>query len=364
MRYNVADAATWAYRTGFDHILSRMDEERVHVYAINGLKQLQRSDRLRNQVSHTFTYEDDRLAQDVFDLHFDNPVGLAAGFDKNASVPEAMAALGFGHVEVGGVTPRAQDGNPQPRMFRYEDDNALVNRNGFNNVGAAVIGERLAGYDVDVPVGVNLGEENEYNHADARAYLAAAPETVRILEDTGANPDYYVANVSCPNASDEDLQDADTLSSILDALDDAVPGDRALLVKIGPTLSENEIRYVTDVALDYDVDGIIATNTQPTDGETYAEGGLSGEPIKDRATETVATVYEQVGEDIPVIGVGGVATAEDTYDKITAGASLVQLYTGLVYEGPAVANNINEGLVDLLEEEGYSHVSEAVGADH
>jgi len=304
---------------------------------------------------------DDRLRVEAFDNEFPNPVGVAAGFDKNAQIPRALAALGFGHVEVGGVTAKRQPGNPRPRMFRLKEDEAIVNRMGFNNHGADVIGRRLHEEPLpDVPVGVNIGKSKDAPLEDAAADYRYTYERV-----AGAG-DYFVVNVSSPNTPGlRDLQHRDNLAVIFEALQDA--GASPLLVKFSPDLSRDAIADGVALAEELGLDGIIATNTTTERPDSLLSpnaaesGGLSGKPLEDTATDLVAFVAERT--DLPVVGVGGVFTAEDAYEKIRAGASVVQLYTGLVYRGPTIARDINRGLLDLLERDGFDSVADAVGAD-
>jgi dihydroorotate dehydrogenase len=308
-----------------------------------------------------FAVDDDRLAVEAFGQSFPNPVGVAAGFDKNAEVPRALSGLGFGHVEVGAVTAERQPGNDRPRLFRLPDDEALVNRMGFNNEGADTVGKRLDEEPLpDVPVGVNVGKSKT-------TPLEEAPEDYRYtFERVGEAADYVVVNVSSPNTPGlRELQGRESLAAILEALQDA--GADRLLVKLSPDLHLDAVADAVELANELGLDGVVATNTttdrpdslrHPNAAET---GGLSGAPVRERATEQVRFVAERT--DLPVVGVGGVATAEDAYEKIRAGASVVQLYTALVYRGPSVARHINEGLLDLLERDGFGSVEDAVGAD-
>ncbi|NEU59124.1 quinone-dependent dihydroorotate dehydrogenase [Halorussus sp. MSC15.2] len=316
------------------------------------------TDVLRNR----YFVDDDRLRTDAFGQQFSNPVGVAAGFDKNAQVPSLLASLGFGHVEVGGVTAEAQSGNPRPRMFRLREDEGIVNRMGLNNHGADAVGERLAGTaaDASVPVGVNLAKTEHVTTADA-------PEDYRYTyERVAEGGDFFVVNVSCPNSEGfRDLQNRDSMEAILTTLQDA--GASPLLVKLSPDLPDPAVEDALDLVNELGLDGVIATNTTTDRPDTLRShnraegGGLSGKPIEPRATEMARFVAERV--DVPVVGVGGVFTAEDAYRKIRAGAHVVQLYTGLVYRGPGIARDINEGLLDLLERDGFDSVEDAVGAD-
>jgi len=340
-------------------LLFRLPAETAHG-AVHSLLELVEDTPAERPLRRRYAVEDPRLETAAFGLDFPNPVGVAAGFDKNARAPGALAALGFGHVEVGGVTAEPQAGNPRPRLFRLPEDRALVNRMGFNNDGADAVGRRLREASVDVPLGVNIGKSKSTPLADAADDYRYSYERVA---DGG---DYFVVNVSSPNTPGlRTLQDREPLERILGALKNA--GAAPLLVKLSPDLAEPAVEEVVGVAESLSLDGIIAVNTtteraDSLTGHNRAEtGGLSGAPIEERATRTVRFVAGRT--DLPVVGVGGVSGPAGAYAKIRAGASLVQLYTGLVYEGPALARAINTGLLELLERDGFDSVSEAVGAD-
>ena len=305
--------------------------------------------------------DDPRLAVECFGRSFPTPVGVAAGFDKNARIPGVLASLGFGHVEVGGITARPQTGNPRPRLFRLTADDALVNRMGFNNEGADRVAERLNDRPAPpVPLGVNLGKSKGVP-------ASHAPADYRYTYERFAEAgDFFVVNVSSPNTPGlRDLQQRDHLERIVETLQDA--GAAPLLIKLSPDLAEAAIDEVIEVIDGRDLDGIVATNTsvdrppELADPQCAEVGGLSGRPIEPRSTAVVRYVAERT--DVPVVGVGGVFSATDAYRKIRAGASLVQLYTGLVYRGPGIAREINRGLLDRLERDGFDSVVDAVGAD-
>jgi dihydroorotate dehydrogenase len=340
-------------------ILFRLPAETAHGLVHRGLE-LAQGTPVTAALDRRYRVDDDRLAVDAFDRHFPNPVGVAAGFDKNAEIPSALAALGFGFVEVGGVTAVPQEGNPRPRMFRLREDEAIVNRMGLNNDGAEVIGRRLAATDAPVPVGVNIAKSEHVEEAEA-------PDDYRTTyEHVAAGGDFFVVNVSCPNSQGfEELQNEESITAILSALQDA--GASPLLVKLSPDLPEPAAADALSVVDDLDLDGVVATNTSTErpaslrSPKAAEEGGLSGKPIASTATGMVRFAAERV--DVPIVGVGGVSTAEGAYRKIRAGASLVQLYTGLVYRGPSIAREINRGLLELLERDGFESVEDVVGVD-
>ena len=341
-------------------LLFSLPPETAHSLVSRGLEAVQNTP-VESLLRDTYTVEDDRLRVEAFDQQFPTPVGVAAGFDKNARIPRALAALGFGHVEVGGVTAERQPGNPRPRMFRLAPDRALINRMGFNNEGADAVGARLDESDLpDVPIGVNIGKSKATPLADAPADYRYTYER---CADAG---DYFVVNVSSPNTPGlRSLQNRDALETIIGELQDA--GATPLLVKLSPDLPGPAVEESLAVVDDMDLDGVIVTNTTTERPESLTapqqaeRGGLSGKPIEERATGLVRFVAERT--DVPVVGVGGISDAEGAYRKIRAGASVTQLYTGLVYEGPSLARDINEGLLDLLERDGFDSVEDAVGAD-
>jgi dihydroorotate dehydrogenase len=329
--------------------------------AVSGLLRAAQGTPIESLLAARYVVTDERLAVEAFGESFPNPVGVAAGFDKNGHVPSILASLGFGHVEIGGVTAERQPGNPRPRMFRLTEDRGLINRMGFNNDGADRVGERLGETRLpDVPLGINIGKSKSTPLEDA------AEDYAYTYERTAPAGDFFVVNVSSPNTPGlRELQDREPLERILTSLQNR--GASPLLVKLSPDLSEDAIEEALELAADVGLDGVIATNTTTDRPDSLRgdhreqEGGLSGKPIEARATETVRFVAART--DLPVVGVGGVFTAEDAYRKIRAGATLVQLYTGLVYRGPSVAREINEGLLDLLERDGFDSIGDAVGAD-
>lgn len=341
-----------------------LDAERAHELGMSALKK---------GLALPFYVDDNTFGMkpvEVFGLKFPNPLGLAAGFDKNGLVVDQLASLGFGFVEVGTVTAEPQPGNPKPRMFRLPEDKALINRLGFNNNGASALVERLKQIDRQCIVGINIGKNKDVPNEQAVESYLAAHEAVKGVAD------YIAVNISSPNTPGlRELQDAKYLEDLLRALIQEPPEGgtpsrrRPLLVKIAPDLEERDIEAIVDVCVANKVDGIIATNTtierndlKTSIADDLLQGGLSGRPLARRSTEVISAIYRCSNGKLPIIGVGGVFTAEDAFDKIAAGASLIQAYTGFVYGGPTFAAEVCRGLGRILAERGYKSVSEAVGS--
>lgn len=298
-----------------------------------------------------------------FGLTFPNPIGIAAGFDKNAVAVNQLASLGFGFVEIGTVTLNAQHGNPKPRMFRLREDEALINRLGFNNEGAETVAKRLSTLKRKCVVGVNIGRNKDVPNDEATEnYLAS-------FELLSPHADYVAVNISSPNTPNlRELQRSENLDELLGVLSRAANGSVPLLVKIAPDLNEPDIEAAVDICLKYGIAGVIATNTTisrdglRTDVAEIGAGGLSGNPLRSRATEVIRTIYRYSGGKLPIIGVGGVFKGDDAFEKIAAGASLIQAYTGFIYGGPTFARDVNLRLAKLLKERGFATVDEAVGS--
>jgi dihydroorotate dehydrogenase len=305
------------------------------------------------------------LAQRLWGFDFANPVGLAAGYDKEARVPEAMLQLGFGFVEIGTVTPRPQPGNPKPRLFRLEADRAIINRMGFNSGGLDAVVGRLSKRARTGIVGVNLGRNRDTKDV-AADYAEGVLRTARVA-------DYLVVNVSSPNTPGlRALQGREILATLLQRLvrTREQAGQRVpLLVKIAPDLSPEERRDIAQVALDTGIDGLIVSNTTVArpglvSRHAHEAGGLSGRPLFGPSTALLADMYRLTQGRLPLIGVGGIASAADAYAKIRTGASLVQLYTALVFAGPDLVGQIKSGLAGLLRRDGFGSIAEAVGTAH
>ncbi|HRI04278.1 MAG TPA: quinone-dependent dihydroorotate dehydrogenase [Pyrinomonadaceae bacterium] len=298
-----------------------------------------------------------------FGLKFANPLGLAAGFDKNGIAADQLASLGFGFVEVGTVTYEPQPGNPKPRMFRLPEDQGLINRLGFNNEGAVAVAERLKTINRRCVVGVNIGKNKDVPNEDATENYLKSFDLVYPVAD------YVAVNISSPNTPNlRELQKADNLEELLGALTarNTELGRKPLLVKIAPDLTEAEIEAIVDICLRHEIDGIIATNTTISRTGLRSDidetGGLSGKPLEKRSNDVISTIYRYSKGKLPIIGVGGIFTAEDAFAKIAAGASLIQAYTGFVYGGPTFAGDVTVGLATILKERGFAKLDEAVGS--
>jgi dihydroorotate dehydrogenase len=321
-----------------------------------------------------YVLRDDRLGQTLWGLRFDNPLGLAAGFDKNGVAAGLWSAFGFGFAEMGTVTLHGQPGNPQPRLFRLMEDEAALNRMGFNNDGAEALADRLRSRVTSgwgLPLGINLGKSKVTPLEEAAADYGGS---FKLLKNCG---DYFVVNVSSPNTPGlRSLQSTEQLAPIFEVLNNENTEGKPILVKIAPDLADEDVAAVVDLALQYKLAGIIATNTtirrdglkteRLSNGGLVTEeaGGISGRPVRSRSTEVIGLIYRQTGGRLPIIGVGGIFTAEDAWEKITAGASLLQVYTGWIYQGPGMAKQVMAGLVKNLDAQGLKHISEAVGMAH
>ncbi|HEX2115437.1 MAG TPA: quinone-dependent dihydroorotate dehydrogenase [Alphaproteobacteria bacterium] len=310
--------------------------------------------------------DDSILHQQLWGLRFDNPVGLAAGFDKHAEVPDALLDQGFGFVEIGGVTPRPQPGNPRPRLFRLAEDAAIINRMGFNSEGLDVVRARLAARARRGIVGVNLGKNKE--QTDAAADYAAGAIAF------APHADFLVINVSSPNTPGlRALQSRAALEEVVGRVHAALaalPVRPPLLLKVAPDLTEDDRRDIAEVALTSGLDGLIVSNTTLARPESlrsrhrHEAGGLSGRPLFGPSTALLAEFYRLTGGKLPLVGVGGIASGRDAYRKVRAGASLVQLYTALVFHGPGLVAAIRRDLAAALRADGLRSLGEAVGADH
>lgn len=343
------------YRALIRPLLFRFDSEAVHHTALTfgalpGVAPLCRS---------VYAYEDPRLHVEAFGLRFSNPIGLAAGFDKHCEIVPTLAALGFGHIEVGSITAQAQGGNPCPRIFRFPADGALINRMGFPSAGVDALVPRLreVSRTVDSVLGVNIGKTKIVPIDMALTDYLATFSRVKEYAD------YFVLNVSSPNTPElRKLQEKDRLTALLRGIQAENTGGKPLLVKIAPDLTWSEIDDILQCCSDAAVSGIIATNTtfarEGLSAPTNEQGGLSGTPLHARAVEVVRYIATRTEGRLPIVGVGGIFSAHDVIDFLCAGASLVQLYTALIYRGPGVVAEIKSGLSRYLAREGLKSIAE------
>ncbi|MEU0040322.1 quinone-dependent dihydroorotate dehydrogenase [Streptomyces sp. NPDC006333] len=362
------------YKIFFNLVFRRMDPERAHHLAFRWIRLAARIPVLRTFVAAALAPRFEELRTEAFGLRMHGPFGLAAGFDKNAVAIDGMSMLGFDHVEIGTVTGEPQPGNPRKRLFRLVPDRALINRMGFNNEGSAAVSERLAARTpvFRTVVGVNIGKTKAVPEAEA------VGDYVKSAERLARHADYLVVNVSSPNTPGlRDLQATEALrpllSAVREAADRAVTDRRVpLLVKIAPDLADEDIDAVADLAVELGLDGIIATNTTIAreglglkSGPSLVKetGGLSGAPLKARSLEVLRRLYARVGDRMTLIGVGGIENAEDAWQRILAGATLVQGYSAFVYEGPFWGRAIHKGLAARLRTSPYATLADAVGAD-
>ncbi len=333
-------------------ILFKVEPETVHTWVMNRLQFAYNIPLLRYWIRAKYSVNDPSLSQTLWGIDFPNPVGLAAGFDKNAQYIDPLACLGFGFIEIGTVTPRGQSGNPKPRMFRLPADSALINRMGFNNKGALSAAPRIKRKKEQVIIGGNIGKNKETpnERADSDYELC--------FEYLYKSVDYFVVNVSSPNTPGlRQLQEKEPLTNLLLKLQEMnykLGSGKPILLKIAPDLTNEQLDDIIDIVRTTKLHGIVATNTTinrdglhtpTTKVDAIGAGGLSGRPLKQRATEVVKYIHTNSNGQIPIIAVGGIFTAEDAIEKLEAGASLVQVYTGFIYEGPAIAKKICEGLI-------------------
>ena len=368
------------------------DAEKVHERMLSSVEFISKIPGFLPLLRKVFVEENPLLRTQLFDKTLNNPIGLAAGFDKDGRIHPALFALGFGFVEIGTVTPHPQKGNPPPRLFRLPEDQAVINRMGFNNQGAWKMAERLVAktlkiksadadlFEVsgDYPanissgmLGINIGKNKDTTLENATDDYVSALSTLHPFAD------YFTLNISSPNTENlRNMQEKEALRILLDSvcarrdeLDRNHSRNTPLLVKLAPDLDEDALKNSVRVMQEFSIQGVIATNTtvaRPVLKSKYRTetGGLSGKPLQKRSTEMIRTLFAELGTDIPIIGVGGIFNGADAYEKIKAGAAAVQIYTALIYEGPGLVRKVKAELADLLERDGYKSVSEAVGADH
>ena len=362
------------YRMFGRPILGLIDSERAHGIGLSTLSKLERTSMGRGFLKSL--YQSPEVPTNVFGLSFSHPLGIAAGFDKKAAALSAWPSLGFSWMEYGGITRFPQDGNPKPRMFRANKENALVNRMGFNNPGALAVRENLIerrsiGLWPNNPVAANIGRSKKVSNDEAADDYSS---TLDILWDYA---DLFVLNVSSPNTPGlRELQEVDHLRDVLTScieVRNRKGNYKPILMKFSPDLNDDDLLDSAQVSVDCNVDGFVATNTTisryiPKNSQSRSvfaqSGGLSGRPLKKRSLEVVSMLYDYTGSKVPIVGVGGIDSVDSAWDMITSGASLIQLYSALVFEGPSITSRIVKGLNTNVKKNNFSNISEAVGSKH
>ncbi len=344
------------YKIFIRPLLFLIDAEKVHHLVFGLLSFSGKIPGIKALLRAIFTYEHPALERNLFGLNFKNPVGLAAGFDKDARLIYELGCLGFGFIEIGTLTPKAQPGNDKPRLFRLPEDQALINRMGFNNEGVEIAVSRLKNRRSNVIVGGNIGKNKITPNENAYSDYAYSVEALHNYVD------YFVVNVSSPNTPGlRELQEKEPLKKLLEqvkklALTKANP--KPVLLKIAPDLTNGQLDDIIEILKETKTDGVIATNTTisrsglASDNNTIdkiGNGGLSGKPLTHRSTEVISYLRKNLGKDFPIIGVGGIMTADNAIEKLNAGADLIQLYTGFIYEGPSIVKRINREIVKRLK---------------
>jgi dihydroorotate dehydrogenase len=342
------------YKSFLKPLFFRTDPEKIHHFTFQCLKTLFSIPGIPLLVKKDFCIEDKKLERTLFGIHFKNPVGLAAGLDKDALVIDELSCFGFGFIEIGTVTPRPQPGNEKPRLFRLKKDEALINRMGFNNRGVHAIAQRLRKRKSPIIIGGNIGKNKATPNEEAvNDYLIC----FEALFDT---VDYFVVNVSSPNTPGlRELQEKEPLKKLLDTLQNEnlkKQKPKPILLKIAPDLTDNQLDDIIEIVQHTRISGIIATNTtinrsnlttSKKELEKIGAGGLSGKPLSKRSTEVIRYLFKKSGGSFPIIGVGGIHSPEDAIEKLNAGASLIQIYTGFIYEGPGLVKRINREIIKL-----------------
>ncbi len=333
-------------------VLSKFDPEKIHYFAMDCLTFACKIPFVSSIIKSFFEVKNVALEKEVFGLKFKNPIGLAAGFDKNGQWTDELSNLGFGFIEIGTVTPRPQDGNPKPRLFRLKKDKALINRMGFNNGGLEKVIQNLRLRNSDILIGGNIGKnKNTENEKAANDYLITFNGLFDLV-------DYFVVNVSSPNTPGlRELQEKEPLTKILMLLQKEnylKKKPKPILLKIAPDLNDSQLDDIVEIIIESKIAGVIATNTtlsrqnlksERLKIDTIGAGGLSGKPLKERSTEVIAYLFKKSKGCFGIIGVGGINNSEDALEKLNAGASLVQVYSGFIYEGPGIASAINKGIL-------------------
>ncbi len=355
----------------YTRILKRVlflnDPESVHDNMVKIGISLGKYKPLRIVTALAFDYKHSMLEQNILGIHFVNPVGLSAGFDKNAELTDILPSIGFGFEEVGSITGEPCDGNPKPRLWRLKKSKSLLVNYGLKNEGASVLSEKLSLKTFKVPVGISIAKTNSHETCDPAIGVEDYVKVYKAFKNIG---DYYIINISCPNTfGGQPFTDCSLLEMLLSEID-LLPKTKPVFIKLSPDLLMAQIDDILNVVSKHSIDGFVVSNltknrqnSKLIDSNIPVVGGFSGKVVEDLSNDLIKYIYSKYKEKYVIIGVGGVFSADDAFKKIKSGASLIQIITGMVFEGPQVIGNINHGLVKLLKKNGYHNISEAVGAD-
>ncbi len=357
------------YKNVAKPIFFRVDPEKVHDTITSLGKLLGSNPVTRFVVSAPFAYSNKKLEQEILGIKFKNPIGLAAGFDKNADIVKLLPSIGFGYAEVGSITGEPCDGNPKPRLWRLKKSEGLVVYYGLKSDGCEKIAEKLKNEKFNIPIGISVAKTNNKQTVNKEAGINDYIKAFSTLKDIG---EYMTINISCPNAfGGQPFTKPEDLNDLLAEIE-KIPRDKPVFLKLAPDLSAKELDDIIDVCDNHRIDGFICSNLTKDrenaeikkhlkDADIKTVGGISGKPVRDLSTKLIRYIYQKTNGKYIIIGCGGVFSAEDAYEKIKAGASLIQLITGMIFEGPQLISEINQGLVKLLKKDGYENISEAVG---
>ena len=346
-------------------LIFNIDPEQAHGMTINALKFIQKHNKLLSAVKGCFDYQQDTLQQQIAGVTFNNPIGLAAGFDKSCEVPKVLEMAGFGALELGGITPKPQPGNPKPRMYRLIDDQAIINRMGFNNIGMNKALSNLRKYAYHVPIGINIGVNK------TTPYEERYQDYLKVMETFKYDATFFTVNISSPNTANlQNFHDKDEFAMLCNTLTNFQASQnitQPIFIKLTSDISTTELSQILPTIVDT-FDGIILANTTQrreslTSNNQNETGGLSGKPLFERNLELIKWTYQHTNGEFPIIGTGGIFTADDVIRMMRNGASLVQIYSSLIFEGPTLTKKMNKALASYLQQNNYHNIQELVGLD-
>lgn len=353
------------YKNILKRIFFTIDPEKVHDQMIKFGRVLGKNTVTRKITAGLFSYSNKKIEQDILGIHFSNPIGLAAGFDKDAELTDILPAVGFGFAEIGSITGEPCEGNPKPRLWRMKESKSLVVYYGLKNPGCEAVAEKLKDKKFQIPIGVSIAKTNCQATANMEAGAKDYLKAYKTMQDIGS---YITVNISCPNAfGGQPFTDKKSLEYLMNVLSQ-FPKKKPIFIKLSPDLSEQELNDIIEIAEKYNIDGFISSNLTKNRDNTKIKnavpdrGGMSGKVVEDLSNKMISYIHKKTNGKKIIIGCGGVFSAEDAYYKIQAGASLIQMITGMIFEGPQIISDINLGLIKLLERDGFKNISEAVGS--